>query len=64
MIMSEIIKYITNYAARNESFSASDLLNDSGFPYLTKRTVMNSYLSKLTNEGKLQRVGRGTYVIG
>lgn len=64
MTMSEIIKYITNYAARNESFSASDLLKDSGFPYLTKRTVMNSYLSKLTNEGKLQRVGRGTYVIG
>lgn len=59
--MAGVIKYITDFAARNESFRASDLLEEAQSIYPMSRAVLNAYLAKLVEQGKLERIGRGVY---
>ena len=59
--MAGVIGYITDFAARNKSFRAADLLEESQSAYPMSRTVLNAYLAKLVEQGKLERIGRGVY---
>lgn len=59
--MAGVIEYITDFAARNESFRASDLLEEAQSIYPMSRAVLNAYLAKLVEQGKLERTGRGVY---
>lgn len=59
--MAGVIGYITDYAARNDSFRAADLLEDAQRNYPMSRAVLNAYLSNLVEQGKLERMGRGVY---
>lgn len=59
--MAGVIEYITDFAARNESFRASDLLEEAQSIYPMSRAVLNAYLAKLVEQGKLERIGRGVY---
>lgn len=59
--MSGVLGYIMDYAARKESFRASDLLVEAEGVYSMSRAVLNAYLAKLVGQGKLERMGRGIY---
>lgn len=59
--MTGVIRYITDFAARNESFRAVDLLEEAKSVYPMSRAVLNAYLAKLVERGKLERIGRGIY---
>ncbi len=59
--MAGVIGYITDFAVRNESFRAADLLEEAQSIYPMSRAVLNAYLAKLVEQGKLERMGRGVY---
>lgn len=59
--MPGVIGYIKDYAARKMSFQATDLLEDAQSAYPMSRAVLNAYLTKLVEQGKLERLGRGVY---
>ena len=60
-MMAGVIGYIANYAAGRESFRSVDLLEDLQGTYPMSRAVLNAYLAKLVDQGKLERIGRGLY---
>lgn len=59
--MSEIESYILEYAKGHPIFLTSELAAATPDTVLQSRATLEWYLSQLTKEGKLDRIGRGRY---
>jgi len=59
--MSEIESRIQDYAKGHPTFTASELAAATPDTVLQSRSTLEWYLSKLTKEGKLGRIGKGRY---
>lgn len=59
--MSEIESHILEYAKGHPTFTASELAAAIPETVLQSRSTLEWYLSQLTKEGKLGRIGKGRY---
>lgn len=59
--MSEIESHILEYAKGHPTFTASELAAATPDAVLKSRATLEWYLSQLTKEGKLGRIGKGRY---
>ena len=61
--MSDVMQFISDYAQKKGQFLSSELHNAIQSEHAVSRPVLNAYLAKMTGEGKLQRMGRGSYAV-
>lgn len=61
--MSDVMQFISDYAQKKGQFLSSELHNAIQSEHAVSRPVLNAYLAKMANEGKLQRMGRGSYAV-
>lgn len=59
--MSEMEKYILDYAEKHPTFTASELASATAETLVQSRLTLEWHLGQLTKEGKLCRIGKGRY---
>lgn len=59
--MSELERHIVDYANGHPTFTASELAAATPDTLLQSRATLEWYLSQLSREGKLGRIGKGRY---